>query len=52
MSSVGNELVEDAARAPIVDVVDGHDLVTNTAVLQVLSLFWFPNILVSVFPPL
>lgn len=35
MSSVGKELVEDAARIPIVDVVDDHDLVTSAAVLQV-----------------
>lgn len=35
MSCVGKELVEDAVRIPIVDVVDDHDLVTSAAVLQV-----------------
>ncbi|XP_076927323.1 putative protein arginine N-methyltransferase 3 [Bidens hawaiensis] len=34
MSSVGNELVKDAAHIPIVDVVDANNLVTNTALLQ------------------
>ncbi|CAL5381514.1 unnamed protein product [Camellia sinensis] len=34
MSCIGKELVEDAARVPIVDVVDGCDIVTNTVVLQ------------------
>ncbi|XP_015894716.3 probable protein arginine N-methyltransferase 3 [Ziziphus jujuba] len=38
MSSVGKELVEDAARIPIVDVVDDHDLVTSAAVLQTFDL--------------
>lgn len=38
MSCIGNELVEDAAHIPIVDVVDGNDLVTNTALLQVFDL--------------
>ena len=35
MSSIGKELVEDAAHLPIVDVVDADNLVTNTALLQV-----------------
>ena len=35
MSCIGKELVEDAARVPIVDVVDSCDIVTNTAILQV-----------------
>lgn len=35
MSCVGKELVEDAAKIPIVDHVDDHDLVTRAAVLQV-----------------
>lgn len=35
MSSIGKELVEDAAHIPIVDVVDGNNLVTNTALLKV-----------------
>lgn len=35
MSSVGKELVKDAAEFPIVDVVDSHDIVTKTAVLKV-----------------
>ncbi|KAL9239910.1 hypothetical protein vseg_014182 [Gypsophila vaccaria] len=34
MSSVGNELVKDAAQFPIVDVVDSNDIVTETAVLK------------------
>ncbi|KVH93500.1 probable protein arginine N-methyltransferase 3 [Cynara cardunculus var. scolymus] len=38
MSCIGNELVEDASHIPIVDVVDGNDLVTNTALLQVFDL--------------
>ena len=35
MSCVGKELVEGTAQIPIVDVVDGHDLVTKAAVLKV-----------------
>ncbi|KAI3814805.1 hypothetical protein L1987_14450 [Smallanthus sonchifolius] len=38
MSSIGKELVEDAAHIPIVDVVDGNNLVTNTALLQAFDL--------------
>ncbi|KAF3434258.1 hypothetical protein FNV43_RR25361 [Rhamnella rubrinervis] len=38
MSCVGKELVEDAAKIPIVDVVDDHDLVTRAAVLQTFDL--------------
>ncbi|WCJ27874.1 protein arginine methyltransferase 3 [Euphorbia peplus] len=34
MSSVGEELFQDAARFPIVDVVDNSDLVTDTALLK------------------
>ncbi|KAK6228595.1 ZN622/Rei1/Reh1 [Theobroma cacao] len=34
MSSIGKEVVEDAAKFPIVDVVNHHDLVTNAALLQ------------------
>ncbi|XWS57037.1 hypothetical protein CRYUN_Cryun09bG0137100 [Craigia yunnanensis] len=34
MSSIGKEVVEDAAKFPIVDIVNHHDLVTNSAVLQ------------------
>ncbi|KAH9621976.1 hypothetical protein KSS87_010214 [Heliosperma pusillum] len=34
MSSVGEELVKDAAEFPIIDVVDSNDIVTETAVLQ------------------
>lgn len=37
MSCVGKELVEDAAKIPIVDIVDDYDLVTCAAVLQVCS---------------
>lgn len=35
MSCIGKELVIDAARIPIVDVVDSRDLVTSSAILQV-----------------
>ncbi|XP_071716065.1 probable protein arginine N-methyltransferase 3 [Rutidosis leptorrhynchoides] len=38
MSSIGKELVEDAAHIPIVDVVDANNLVTNTALLQAFDL--------------
>ncbi|KAD2393956.1 hypothetical protein E3N88_40933 [Mikania micrantha] len=38
MSSIGKELVEDASHIPIVDVVDGNNLVTTTALLQVFDL--------------
>ncbi|XP_065861554.1 probable protein arginine N-methyltransferase 3 [Euphorbia lathyris] len=34
MSCVGKEIFQDAARFPIVDVVDDSDLVTDTALLQ------------------
>ncbi|KAL2902977.1 putative protein arginine N-methyltransferase 3 [Bienertia sinuspersici] len=34
MSSVGKELVKDAAELPIIDVVDSHDIVTDNAVLK------------------
>lgn len=35
MSRIGQEVVEDAARFPIVDVIDSSHIVTNTEVLQV-----------------
>lgn len=35
MSCVGREVVRDAAGIPIIDVVDDHDLVTDSVVLQV-----------------
>ncbi|KAK9265808.1 hypothetical protein L1049_021420 [Liquidambar formosana] len=38
MSCVGKELVEDAAQIPIVDVVDGRDIVTKSVVLQTFDL--------------
>ncbi|KAI3803224.1 hypothetical protein L1987_31373 [Smallanthus sonchifolius] len=38
MFSIGKELVKDAAHIPIVDVVDGNNLVTNTALLQAFDL--------------
>lgn len=41
MSSIGNEIVEDAARNPIVDVIDKCDLVTNPVILQVCALYVF-----------
>ncbi|XVE52324.1 hypothetical protein DITRI_Ditri02bG0113900 [Diplodiscus trichospermus] len=34
MSSIGKEVVEDAAKFPIIDIVNHYDLVTNSAVLQ------------------
>ncbi|XWS08254.1 hypothetical protein CRYUN_Cryun41cG0064000 [Craigia yunnanensis] len=34
MSSIGKEVVEDAAKFPIIDIINHHDLVTNSAVLQ------------------
>ncbi|KAG8493431.1 hypothetical protein CXB51_010992 [Gossypium anomalum] len=34
MSYIGKEVVEDAAKFPIVDIINHHDLVTNAAVLQ------------------
>lgn len=34
MSCIGNELIEEAARLPIVDVLDSHHIVTDTSVLQ------------------
>lgn len=43
MSCVGRELVQDAAKIPIVDVVDDRDLVTNAAVLKVSLSLHFPN---------
>ncbi|KAG7948561.1 hypothetical protein I3843_13G014000 [Carya illinoinensis] len=38
MSCIGKELVGDAAQTPIVDIVDNHDLVTSSAVLQTFDL--------------
>lgn len=38
MSCVGREVVRDAAGIPIVDVVDDHDLVTDSVVLQTFDL--------------
>ncbi|PRQ55610.1 hypothetical protein RchiOBHm_Chr1g0326471 [Rosa chinensis] len=35
MSCVGKELVDGAAKVPIVDVVEDHGLVTSAAILQV-----------------
>ncbi|GMI83307.1 protein arginine methyltransferase 3, ARABIDOPSIS THALIANA PROTEIN ARGININE METHYLTRANSFERASE 3 [Hibiscus trionum] len=34
MSSIGKEVVQDAAKFPLVEVINHHDLVTNAAVLQ------------------
>ncbi|KAK8643254.1 hypothetical protein V6N13_012558 [Hibiscus sabdariffa] len=34
MSSIGKEVVEDAAKFPVIDIINHHDLVTNAAVLQ------------------
>ncbi|KAL8154873.1 hypothetical protein AgCh_000282 [Apium graveolens] len=38
MSCIGKELVEDASKHPIVDVVDSQDIVTSAAVLQTFDL--------------
>nr|POF08844.1 putative protein arginine n-methyltransferase 3 [Quercus suber] len=38
MSCIGKELVGDAAKIPIVDIVDNHDIVTNSTVLQTFDL--------------
>ncbi|KDP40554.1 hypothetical protein JCGZ_24553 [Jatropha curcas] len=38
MSSIGKELVKDAAQFPIVDVVDDCNLVTNAAILRTFDL--------------
>lgn len=38
MSCVGKELVEDASKHPIVDVVDSQDIVTSAVVLQTFDL--------------
>lgn len=38
MSCIGKELIEDAARIPIVDVMDSRDIVTNSVVLQAFDL--------------
>ncbi|XP_022966973.1 probable protein arginine N-methyltransferase 3 isoform X2 [Cucurbita maxima] len=38
MSCVGKELVEDAAKGPIVDTVEANDLVTSAAILHTFDL--------------
>ncbi|XP_057976335.1 probable protein arginine N-methyltransferase 3 [Malania oleifera] len=38
MSCIGREVLEDAAQAPIVDVVDSQDIVTDAVVLQTFDL--------------
>ncbi|KAL3613631.1 Protein arginine N-methyltransferase 3 [Castilleja foliolosa] len=38
MSSIGREVVEDAARVPIIDVVNSCDIVTTTQALQAFDL--------------
>lgn len=35
MSCIGEEIVKDASRIPIVDVIDSCDIITNSTVLQV-----------------
>lgn len=35
MSCIGREVVEDAARVPIIDVIDSCHIVTTPKVLQV-----------------
>lgn len=41
MTCVGKELVQDAARIPIIDVIDDCNLLTGPAVLQVKLVFIF-----------
>ncbi|KAJ4975134.1 hypothetical protein NE237_000240 [Protea cynaroides] len=38
MSCIGREIVQDAARFPIVDVVKSHDIVTDSVVIQTFDL--------------
>ncbi|GFP93253.1 probable protein arginine n-methyltransferase 3 [Phtheirospermum japonicum] len=38
MACIGREVVEDAARVPIIDVIDSCDIVTTTKVLQAFDL--------------
>ncbi|KMZ71585.1 protein arginine methyltransferase 3 [Zostera marina] len=38
MSCIGREVSEDAARNPIVDVIDSNDILTDTAVVQAFDL--------------
>lgn len=38
MSRIGREVVEDAARIPIIDLIDSSHIVTNTKVLQTFDL--------------
>lgn len=40
MSCVGKEINKEAARFPIVDVINSCDVVTSTAVLQVGVSYW------------
>lgn len=40
MSCVGKEINKEAARFPIVDVINSCDVVTSTAVLQVSVSYW------------
>lgn len=42
MSCIGKELVGDAAQTPIIDIVENHDIVTNSSVLQVSVHFTCP----------
>ncbi|KAL5994786.1 Protein arginine N-methyltransferase 3 [Asimina triloba] len=42
MSCIGKEVSEDAARTPIIDVIDSHDIVTDSIVLQdVKQVLWY-----------
>ncbi|KAJ6945330.1 protein arginine N-methyltransferase 3 [Populus alba x Populus x berolinensis] len=44
MSCVGKELVQDAAKFPIVDVVDEKDLVTDAVLLQVSYILYISTV--------
>ncbi|KAH7672044.1 [Myelin basic protein]-arginine N-methyltransferase protein [Dioscorea alata] len=37
MSCIGNEVVEDATQVPIVDIIETQDIITESAVVQVLQ---------------
>lgn len=39
MSCIGQEIVEDASRFPIIDVIDSINIITTTEVLQVCVLY-------------
>ncbi|XP_073155473.1 probable protein arginine N-methyltransferase 3 [Henckelia pumila] len=38
MSCIGQEIVEDASRFPIIDIIDGSNIITTTEILQTFDL--------------